>query len=435
MDKPSISVIGLGKLGLPIALCLREAGYRVIGLDLNEDLLNKIEGNTCPYYEANLAEYMTKYHMVTSHSYVDTILNTDISFIIVPTPSNPEGDFSNKYIESAIRSIGGELKKKTSYHLVVINSTVMPGTTEKMGKILKEYTNNFGICYNPEFVALGNVIHDFKNPDLVLIGESDKKAGDILQILYDPGLILMVSSRMKRMSLWNAEVAKIALNAYLTMKMSFANILAEICEEIPGGNVDDITEAIGLDSRIGRKYLKGALAYGGPCFPRDNRAFMYFAKNSEKVLAEATDEVNRLQQIRLSELVVRILGGTKGKKVAILGCTYKPDSDLVDESVVLDLVEHLVELGVEVSLHDPAGSENAKKILGDICEYETDKLLCMADSDLVIVAVPWSEYKSLKPEDFNAMIPCPVVLDCWRIYDGEEFREAGIEYHAIGINK
>ena len=249
-------------------------------------------------------------------------------------------------------------------YLVALCSTVMPGTTG--GQLLpaleahsgKTCGVDFGLCYNPEFIALGSVIHDMLNPDMILIGESDARSGSLLEKMYKG--MCDSDPRIQRMNFVNAELTKISVNTFVTTKISYANMLAEMCETLPGAEVDVGTSAIGCDSRIGRKYLKGALGYGGPCFPRDNIAFSALARANgvPALLAEATDQVNRRQVERLVELVVSRIpkNGTAG----VLGLSYKPETEVVEESQGLDLAQRLLKRGVRVIAFDPAAMNNAK---------------------------------------------------------------------------
>jgi UDPglucose 6-dehydrogenase len=220
------------------------------------------------------------------------------------------------------------------------------------------------------------------------------------------------------------------------MKISFANTLAELCERIPGGDVEAVSRLLGFDSRIGRKYLSGALAYGGPCFPRDNKAFASFAQRigCKARLAEATDAENEHQNGRIIELVKQTLGEVRGKSIAILGLTYKPDTDVVEESAAIKIASALLQEGARLSVYDPAGLENARKILGEKgVRYISSAKECLQDADFCILATPWREFKDLKPEDFIANMKEPVLLDCWRIFDGTKFSPK-MKYFAIGLS-
>ena len=323
--------------------------------------------------------------------------------------------------------------------MVVITSTVLPGDTENVIKPLLEEVSgkkcgvDFGLCYNPEFIALGSVIRDFMNPDVVLIGESDARSGEILTEIYRT--TCDNQPYIARMSLCNAELAKISLNAYITMKISFANTLAELCERIPGGDVDLVTRAVGSDTRIGTKYLAGAVSYGGPCFPRDNQAFLSFAQKlgCKARLSQATDEVNKDQAGRIIRLVEAQVGEVKQANIAILGLTYKPNTDVIEVSASIDIARALLGQGAKVSVYDPAGIENAKKLLGNSAKYASSIDECLQDAELCIIVTPWEEFKKLKPEDFIKKMKKPALIDCWRIYDRAEFG-AKLSYQAVGLN-
>ena len=271
MTKPTLSIIGLGKLGSSMVAAYASKGYKIIGVDVNPEFVRLINEGKPPVQEPKLAEYLEekKQRISATQDYREAILNSDITFIIVPTPSREDGEFSTEYAAEAGKEIGKALKDKTAYHLVVLTSTLTPGYTEKdLLPVLEEYSGkkcgvDFDLCYNPEFIALGNVIQGLLYPDFVLIGESGKKGGEILENFYND--ICEKKPPIKRMSIVNAEITKISLNTYVTTKISYANMISELCEKIPGGNVDVVTDALGCDKRIGSKYLRGGLGYGGPC--------------------------------------------------------------------------------------------------------------------------------------------------------------------------
>lgn len=410
-------------------------GYKVIGVDTNPGFVQLINEGKPPVFETNLADYLreNKFWISATQNYEEAVLNSEITFIIVPTPSNEEGDFSMQYVREAGKKIGEVIKRKPGFHLVVLTSTVTPGSTEKnLLPILQEYSGkkagvDFGLCYNPEFIALGNVIDDLLNPDFVLIGESDKKSGDILESFYKN--FCQNNPPIKRMSIINAEITKIALNTYVTTKISYANMLAELCEKIPGGNVDVVTDALGCDKRIGHKYLKGALGYQGPCFPRDNRALIYTAKKfgTSLPIAEATDRINQQQVPRLTEKILSLL--PRGGKVSILGLAYKPKTNVIEESQGLELAKILSERGISVTVYDPEALEEAKKYLNKVI-FANSLKESVNDSDLILIATPWEEFKNIEP---NWLKPKAILFDCWRILDPEKYKEVA-QYLPLGVN-
>lgn len=437
----SISVFGIGKLGFPIVACLAHKGYKVIGVDVDPKIIASVNERRPLIYEPGLAELLEESGDLSATSdYRHAVANSDMTFIVVPTPSQEDGSFSTKYVEAAAEQIATGLKDKSNFHVVVLTSTVLPEATEGIIKPLLEEVSrkkcglDFGLCYSPEFIALGSVIRDFLNPDVLLIGESDPRSGELLSEVYQT--VCDNNPPVVRTTIYNAELAKISLNAFITMKISFANTLAELCEHIPGGDAEAVSRLLGFDSRIGRKYLLGALAYGGPCFPRDNEAFASFAKRigCKARLAEAADAENEHQNERIVELVKQRIGEIRGKNIAILGLTYKPDTDVIEESAAIKVASNLLKEGAGLSVYDPVGMENARKILGEKnIRYAGSAKECLQDTDFCILATPWNEFKSLKPEDFTDNMRQPVLLDCWRLFDYSKFSQK-MEYLAIGLS-
>jgi UDPglucose 6-dehydrogenase len=437
----AISVFGIGKLGLPLAATAANKGYQVTGVDMNQTVVDTVNEGKSPYFEPGLSELIAKVHpnLKATTDYGQAIRNSSVSFIVVPTPSEPDGSFSTKYVESVIHELAKELKKKSEFHVITLNSTVLPGSTERVIKdVLEKETGkqcgkDFGVCYSPEFIALGSVIRDFTNPDVILIGESDPKSGSLLEAVYRE--VCVNNPPIVRTTIQNAELAKISLNAYVTMKISFANTLAEMAEKLPGGDADVISKMLGFDSRIGRKYLSGSLAFGGPCFPRDNKAFAALAKRlgCQANLAVTTDDVNRHQIERAVELIEKSTGSVKGKAIAILGLTYKVNTDVIEESAAIKIVNSLVQKGAKVAVYDPAGMNNARKVLGEKgISYTASAIECLKDAEFCLLATPWDEFKQLTPADFTGAMKKARLLDCWRLYNRPEFKE-NIEYFAIGL--
>ncbi len=434
MKEKNISIIGLGKLGSSMVGAFASRGYNVIGVDINSDFVEKINQKKPPVSEPKLAEYLAnnRERISATQDYKEAVLNSDVSFIIVPTPSEKSGGFSTKYAAEAAKSIGRTLRNKKTFHLVVLTSTVAPGSTEKdLIPALEKYSGKkcgtgFGFCYNPEFIALGNVIYGLLNPDFVLVGESDKKSGDILENFYKN--TCLNNPPIKRMAIVNAEITKIALNAYVTTKISYANMLAELCEKIPGGNINVVTDALGCDTRIGRKYLKGALGYGGPCFPRDNRALTYVAKKFgvSFPIAEATDRINKHQVSRLTEKILKYL--PKKGKVCILGLSYKTDTNVIEESQGVEIARRLSEKGVLVTVYDPAAMENARKVLKKVIFAKSLKE-AIKEKNVIVITTPWVEFKNINPGYLSKKT---VLMDCWQILDPKKFPR--IRYLQLGVN-
>ena len=449
----TISIVGLGKLGSPFLATCASRGFNVIGIDVNDHLIKLINQGKAPVDEPGLEQLIAKNRrkIKATSDYNEAINNSDITFIIVPTPSTKNGAFSNRYVVSAVQKIGKVLAKKDKFHLVVVTSTIMPKSMDiEIIPALKKASGkrlnrDFGICYNPEFIALGSVIDNLLNPDVVLIGESGEKSGEILESFYRK--FCTNKPPIVRMNLVNAEIAKIALNSYITTKISFANTLAQMCEKVPGGDVDEVTKALGLDSRIGKKYLKGALPYGGPCFPRDNRAFSFFAKKvgTKAPIASATDLVNENIAHQIVKKIDKIgvnkqsfstnkqsFSTNKNCKIAILGLAYKPDTDVAEESAGVKIANLLSRKNAKVYVWDPKAMAKARELLSPKVLLARSLRDCLSQSDIIIIATPWPEFKSIKPGDLATSDKRPFLLDCWRILDRLKYDKVAF-YQTVGM--
>jgi UDPglucose 6-dehydrogenase len=437
----NISVLGLGKLGAVVAAIMAERGHDVIGVDLNPAAVAAVNAGKAPVREPGLDEMIGKNakRLSATTDTEDAVLRTELTFVIVPTPSGPDKTFSLQHVLVAAKSIGLGLRRKAGYHLVVLSSTVMPGSTG--GEVLplleqvsgRKCGPDFGLCYNPEFIALGSVIRDMSNPDMILIGESDARAGAMLEELYRG--VCVQGPPVARMNFVNAELTKLSVNTFVTTKISYANMLAEVCERVPGADADVVSSAIGLDTRIGRKYLKGALGYGGPCFPRDNAAFASFARQHgvEATLAEATDRVNRRQVSRLGEQVLSLLPDEA--PAGILGLSYKPDTEVIEESQGMMLAEYLAAANRRVVVYDPVAMENARRVLnrGQVT-FAPSMEACAAQAAVLVVTTPWAQFKTLKPGHLRNSDTRPVVIDCWGILPAGDF-EAAADYVRCGRSR
>jgi UDPglucose 6-dehydrogenase len=404
-------------------------------VDVNADYVAAIQQGHAPLKETGLEEMIqaNRERLSATVNYEEAVLGTDATFIIVPTPSDPDGTFSLRNVMIAAEKIGAALRKKQGWHLVVLSSTVMPGSTG--GKLLpaleahsgKKCGEGFGLCYNPEFIALGSVIRDMLNPDMILIGESDERSGEILEKLYTG--VCDSNPHIRRMNHVNAELTKISVNTFVTTKISYANMLAQVCETLPGADVDVVTSAIGCDSRIGQKYLKGALGYGGPCFPRDNLAFSALARANgvPPILAEATHQLNQSQAPRLAKWILARL--PEGGTVGVMGLSYKPNTEVIEESQGLALAKHLLSVGVPVVVYDPAAMENARPQLAGKVTFAASAADCARQADVLAITTPWAEFREISPKEFK---PHGTVLDCWRLLDKDAVGSV-TEYVALGF--
>jgi UDPglucose 6-dehydrogenase len=398
-----VSVCGLGKLGACIAATLAERGFEVLGVDIDPEKVQRINEGQPPVEEPLLAETITagrsRLRATTDHR---EAVATDASFFIPPSPSLPDGRFSNEFLLKAMQPIAAAVRAKGKKgHLFVCNSTTTPGAVDGVlipmleRELAGECGRDFSLCYNPEFIALGNVVKGLLDPDMVLIGESDPASGAALEQLYKQ--YNRNSPRIARMSIISAELTKISLNSFITMKISFTNQLRMIAEQFPKANIHTILEAIGADSRIGQKYLRAGLSYGGPCFPRDNRLLAYTARQVgvEAPLAEASDRVNQQTNANLFEKVRGLV--SPNRTVAVLGLSYKPDTYITEESAGLHLAQQLKNHGYKVVVHD-YGARPA--IAPSVHEFEQIKDLATLperdDIGLAVICCPWPQYGSVR---------------------------------------
>jgi UDPglucose 6-dehydrogenase len=419
-----ISVVGLGKLGAPLAAVLADHGHEVVGVDSRPEVVALVNASHAPVEEPGLAELIA-HNQARIRATTDAeaaAVDTDLSFIIVPTPSLPSGLFSTSFVLDTVEALGRGLRRKTGYHVIVVVSTVAPLTMEgQIAPALERASgrmvgDSVGLCYGPEFIALGTVIRDMCHPDFVLIGQSDARAGDLLETVQRT--VVGEKTDIRRMSLVNAEIAKLAVNTFVTTKISYANMLGEICERLPGGDVEVVTDALGLDTRIGRRFFKGAVGYGGPCFPRDNAAFVAVARQcgTNADIAAATDAVNRRQIDRLASLVKSHVEGMD-RQVAVLGLSYKPNTNVVEESQGVMLANRLAADGYMVTVFDPVALDQAAPVLERSIGRARSLEECLQSAALAVITVPWPEFRKI-PSLLTAQPPKHrVVIDCWRLLD------------------
>ncbi|HVM46563.1 MAG TPA: nucleotide sugar dehydrogenase [Candidatus Acidoferrum sp.] len=397
------SVCGLGKLGACIAATLAQRGFAVIGIDIDPIKVQKINAGKPPVEEPLLAETIAEGHarLRATQDYREAV-GTDVTFFIPPSPSLPDGSFSNEFLLRAMQPVAAAVREKGKKgHLFVCSSTTTPGAVDTVLIPMLEREiggvcgRDFGVCYNPEFIALGNVVKGLLEPDMVLIGESDPASGAALEQLYKQ--YNTNRPRIARMSIVSGELTKISVNSYITMKISFTNQLRMIAEQFPKADIHRILEAIGSDTRIGQKYLRAGLSFGGPCFPRDNRLLAYTARQLglEAPLAEASDRVNQQTNASLFKAVQGMI--TKQDLVAVLGLSYKPDTYITEESAGLFLAQKLKRHGYKVVVHDYGARPD---IAPSVHEFEhvddPAELQKRSDLKLAVICCPWPQYGQLK---------------------------------------
>ncbi|MGB9608888.1 MAG: nucleotide sugar dehydrogenase [Minisyncoccia bacterium] len=419
INNKNIAVIGLGKLGSCFATSFAYRGFNVLGLDINERVVENINNHKAPFLEHNLQELIdkSKNRLKATTNPKDVFHFSDIFFIIVPTPSKKDGSFSNEYVKKAIKPLVDELKHSNQFKIFVITSTVSPTSTESEiipfieKKSNKKFNQDFTIIYNPTFIAIGDIIKGILEPDLVLVGDNNKKAGDIIKNLWKK--VCLNNPYIARMSIVSAEITKIAINSYITTKISFANMLGNICEKIPGAEIDKITEAMGADRRIGKFYLKYGPAYGGPCFPRDNKAFSHFAKTKANISALIPESAHKINDFQIKFLANKILNVLKKEKInslSILGLAYKPKTYVLEESASIKLIQELLKIkNLKITVYDSINLaiEETKKLFENKINYAKN-LKEATKSQLIVVMLPYEDFKKVKK------LKDKTILDLWR---------------------
>jgi UDPglucose 6-dehydrogenase len=417
----SIAVFGLGKLGACIAATLAARGFDVVGVDIDAEKVRRVNAGEPPVDEPLLAETILEARpRLRATSDVREALQTDASFYIPPSPSLLDGSFSTEFLLRAMQPMARAIRAAGKPgHLFVVNSTTTPGAMR--GVILPALEHEtgwacgreFGLCYNPEFIALGNVVRGLLEPDLVLIGESDAASGERLAGLYQR--YNTNRPRTARMSLTSAELTKISVNSFVTMKISFTNQLRLIAEKFPDANIHDMLAAIGSDTRIGPKFLRPGLSYGGPCFPRDNRLVVYAARQHglEAPLAEATDRVNEGTKQALVREVLSLV--RPGDTVAVLGMAYRPDTYIVEESAGLHLAQHLKQRGCRLLVHDyQASPANSPSLIEFECLDSPGALLQHPKISVVAICCPWPQYGTVQ------LPPAAKLVDPWGVRQNQQ---------------
>ncbi|MCP8322781.1 MAG: nucleotide sugar dehydrogenase [Candidatus Methylarchaceae archaeon HK02M2] len=438
-----VAIFGLGYVGLTMATCIAKRDAKVIGCDVDTEKVRKINKGETPIHEPELPTLLKRNvkerRLSATEDARKAVKKSQIIFITVGTPNHTDGSINLDYVRSVSETIGKELKDLEDYKLVVLRSTVTPGTTYNLVKPALETTSNricgkdFGLVYNPEFLSEGSAIKNTLNPDRIIIGEIDKKSGKALEKFYRwlhhkklPPII--------RTNPNTAELIKYTNNAFLAMKVSFINQIANLCQRIPNTDVEVIAKGIGLDERIAPLFLKAGFGWGGSCFLKDLKALSKFSRSKGVALplTEATLFVNEIQPLNAVNIAEKLLGDIQSMRIAILGLSFKPGTDDIREAVSIKIVKELLRREAKIVAYDPAAIENVRKIFGNRIEYSKSALECINSADCSIIVTEWSEFSKIKPEDFISRMRNPIVIDGRRIYEPEEF-SSKLRYIAIGL--
>lgn len=430
-DKKNICVIGTGYVGLVSGTCLAQIGHTVVCVDNNKQKIEDLHRGISPIYEPGLTEMMIKNAKAGRLSFtmdiVGAVRDCDIIFIAVNTPTKANGQTDLSYVETVAKQVASAMD---GYKIIVNKSTVPVGTGQKIKEILAKFSKNmsFDIVSNPEFLREGTAIGDFLYPDRVVIGVENDKAKKLMQAVYEP-----IKAPLVFTDIPSAEIIKHASNAYLATKISFINAIANICEGT-GANVQQVALAMGLDPRIGKSFLGAGLGYGGSCLPKDVSAFINVAKKSGYTfnLLQEVEKINKKQRDIFIGKVKNKISSFRGKKIGVLGLSFKADTDDMRESPSIDIVNHFVKMGASVFAFDPVASQKAKAIFKDTITYCKDMYQAVDGADALVIITDWKEFKVMDLEKIKKLMKKPVIIDGRNLFDPSKMAKLGFDYSSIG---
>ena len=433
-----IGIIGLGFVGLSFSSVLSSKGFDIIGIDVDKEKLKTIKLGKSPFFEPKIEETLQKAlkkKLMFSDKIEDAVNNCDLIFVTVGTPMNLSGNIDLRIILNVCKKIGESLSKTQNKPHIIIKSTVIPGTTiNKIKKKLEVASNKkegdgFTLITNPEFLREGRAIEDTLKPHLIVIGSNSEKSSEKLRKFYEKTygekIPIIVTNNT------TAELIKYANNSFLATKISFINNIANLCQTLPGTNVDIIAKAIGIDPRIGQQFLNAGPGYGGSCLPKDVQAMMIFQKKSgqESVLLNAVHQTNVLQINKIINLIEKSIGNIRNKQISILGLSFKEKSDDVRESISIKLIKILLKKQAKIKVHDPKAIKNTKTIFGNKIRYHNKIKDALEDTQCTVIMTPWKQYSNLKNSDFDTMKK-KIIIDTRRILN---LNNNDLTYIGLGV--
>ena len=433
-----IAIIGLGFVGLSLTSVLASKGFNVVGIDVDKEKCRNISNGVLPFFEPDLEKILKKglKNELQIESDISVVQNCDLIFVTVGTPQNKTGAIDLSIIKKAMNSLGKSIRKSKKQHIILVKSTVVPGTMKDV--ILPILENNskkkagkdFGLISNPEFLQESTAIRDTEFPHAVVLGgyktKFMKNAEKFFTRLHPKTPIIITNHQ-------TAEMIKYANNSFLATKISFINQLSNICQKIPGANIDDIAKTIGLDPRIGKLFLNAGPGYGGSCLPKDMKALIKFAKIAgvKPTLLNAVEDVNTKQLEEVISIAKKKLGILESKKITILGTSFKPNTDDIRDSIAIELIKKLLKRKVKVTVHDPRAIENTKNVFKNKIDYAKSISDAILGSQCVIIMTQWKQYEKLTNNDFKQMKK-KLIIDCRRMLAEKQL---DADYYAIGLGK
>lgn len=432
----NISIIGSGYVGLVTGTCLAETGNNVICVDIDKEKVQKMQSGVVPIYEPHLdvlfERNIREGRLSFTTDLADAVKKTKIIFLALPTPPDEDGSADLSYVLGVAEQLGNIIE---DYKVIVDKSTVPVGTAEKVTAAIKKNAKvEFDVVSNPEFLREGFAVDDFLKPDRVVVGTSSERAKKLMEELYRP--YVRQGNPIIFMDEKSAELTKYAANAFLATKITFMNEVANFCEKV-GANVDMVRIGIGSDSRIGKRFLFPGIGYGGSCFPKDVQALAKSGKDSgyEFGILKSVMAINEKQKTIIIPKVKQHFGDNghlKGKKVALWGLAFKPDTDDIREAPALYIIDELLKSGVEITAFDPEAMTNVKKKIGDKIKYAEDRYAALKDADALIIATEWGEFRSPDFEKMASLMKGKVIFDGRNLYEPKDMKEKGFVYRSIG---
>lgn len=432
----NIVMVGTGYVGLVSGACFSEFGFDVICVDKDEEKIRRLKSGEIPIYEPGLDDLVMRNSQAGRLKFTtdlaQAVAEADAVFIAVGTPTRRgDGHADLSYVYEASRQIAAHLK---DYTVIVTKSTVPVGTGRQIHQIISE-TNpeaDFDVASNPEFLREGSAIGDFMRPDRVVVGAETPRSVELMKALYRP--LYLIETPILVTALETAELIKYAANAFLAVKISYINQIADMCETV-GANVHDVAKGMGLDKRIGSKFLHPGPGYGGSCFPKDTQALVRTAEmiGCDISLVQEVVSYNDRRKQQMAERVIEALGGSaQGRKIALLGLAFKPETDDMRESPAIDIAQRLADDGANLTAYDPAAMEEAKKLLPDNIHYCDDVESCLNAADCAVIITEWNEFRALRAERFLSLMSGNIVVDLRNVYAPDEFYAAGMKYSSVG---
>lgn len=429
-----IAVIGTGYVGLVTGACFAEFGVDVTCVDVDVDKIDKLNNGVIPIYEPGLDTLVEKNSRAGRIRFTtdlkSAVAEARVVFLAVGTPPKDDGSPDMSFYEMAALDIA---KALTGYTVLVTKSTVPVGTGKWLAEFVTKHKNadaEFGVASNPEFLREGAAIEDFMRPDRVVIGSNDDRAIEVMKELYRP--LYLIETPIVITSLEAAELIKYAANAFLATKITFINEIANLCDAI-GCDVHDVAKGMGMDNRIGRKFLHPGPGYGGSCFPKDTRALTTVADQFgvETRIVDAVIEANERQRDAMIPKIEKLIGEFAGKQIGVLGLSFKPETDDMRESPAIEIVHAMVERGATVRAFDPVAMDESKHYINGI-EYASNEYDAITGADVLVIITEWNQFRALDMKKVKELLNAPRIADLRNIYEPEDMRELGFEYIGVG---